>query len=185
MAWLSMCYAPVYKRIPALIIDIIIAGLPFVWFAPRTALGLYFMPQVLINMMPSLLSTVKNSSSQWISQLQPFWSIAIIASVLWFLLINPLCMLIFKGYTPGKRIMKIRVVSIDGTDANFTQLIAREWVGKYLINMLCSLLFSVLAVLPSIASLIWASVSKKHNTIHDIIAHTCVVDCPKKGLGKG
>lgn len=177
---LSMCYAPIYKRIPALIIDIIIAGFPFVWFAPRAAIGMYFMPQVLFNMISSLLSTVSVSSHQWISRFQPFWSIAIIASALWFFLINPLCMLIFKGYTLGKKIMNIKVVSADGSDASFIQIIEREWIGKYLMNMLGSLLPSILALLPSIASLIWASVSEKHNTIHDIIAHTCVIDCQRK-----
>lgn len=69
-------------------------------------------------------------------------------------------------------------------NANFVQLIVREWIGKYLINMLGSMLGSilpsVLEMLPSIISLIWASVSKKHYAIHDTIAHTCVVECPGK-----
>jgi uncharacterized RDD family membrane protein YckC len=91
---------------------------------------------------------------------------------------------IFKGYTLGKKIMGIKVVSIDGTDANIIQLIVREWIGKYFINMLGSLLPSVFAVLPSIVSLIWASSSKNHNTIHDTIGRTCVVDCQKKEAGK-
>lgn len=179
-----LCYAPVYKRIVAVIIDIILAGLPFVWFAPITAIGLYFMPQILFNLIPSLSSTVNGSSHQWISQLQPLWSAAIIASGLWFLLINPISMLIFKGYTVGKRIMGIRVVSIDGTTANIIQLVVREWIGKYFVNMLGSLLPSVLAVLPSVASLIWASISKQHSTIHDAIARTCVVECKYSSLKK-
>lgn len=181
----SLCYAPVYKRIPALIIDVIVAGLPFIWFAPNTAIGSYFMPQVIYaNMIPALLSTIKCSNHSWISQIRPFWTAAIIVSALWFLLINPLCMIIFKGYTIGKRIMKIRVVSADGTKAGFIQIITRECIGKYFINMLGSLLPSILALLPSIASLIWACASKEHRTIHDSIARTCVIDCEGQKQGK-
>lgn len=172
----QVCPAPVYKRIPAIIIDIVVAGLPFIWFAPNTAIGLYFMPRVLLNMVPSLLSTVNGSSHQWIAQLQPFWTIAIIASVLWFLLINPVCMIVFKGYTLGKRIMDIRVVSNDGADASAIQIFVRELFGKYVINALGSLLPSILAILPSFVSLIWASIPEKQNTLHDIIARTRVVD---------
>jgi len=180
----SICYAPVYKRIVALIIDVIIAGIPFVWFAPHTAIGLYFMPQILSGMIPSLFSTVNISSHQWISQYKSLWIAAIIASVLWFFLINPISMLVFRGYTIGKRIMSIRVISIDGTDANPIQFFVREWVGKYLVNMLGSLLPSVLALLPSIVSLVWASVSNRHNTIQDAIARTCVVECKYNSLKK-
>lgn len=181
---LSLRYAPVYKRIPALIIDVIVAGLPFIWFAPNTAIGSYFMPQVMFNMIPALLSTVKCSNHTWISPIRSLWTAAIIASALWFLLINPLCMIIFKGYTLGKRIMKIRVVSADGTRANFIQIIIRECIGKYFINMLGSFLPSILVLLPSIASLIWACASKEHRTIHDAIARTCVIDCQEQDSGR-
>ncbi len=176
----TLCYAPVYKRIVAIIIDIIFAALPFMWFAPYTALGLYFMPQILLNMTPTLFSTVYLSSHIWISQFQQLWNVAIVASVLWFLLINLMTMIIFNGSTLGKKIMGIRVVSSDGRDANFIQLCIRELVGKYLVNVLGSLLPSILALLPSIASLVWASFSKQHSTIHDAIARTCVVEYRKK-----
>lgn len=179
-----LCYAPVYKRIPAIIIDIVVAGLPFIWFAPNTALGMYFMPNILFNMVPSLLSTVRISSHQWISSLQPFWTIAIIASALWFLLINPLCLIIFKGYTLGKRLMGIRVVSNDGNTAGILQILVREWFGKYILNALATLLPSVLVLLPSIISLVWAAVPKNKNTVHDFIAHTCVIDCSMQKEGK-
>jgi len=158
--------------------------LPFVWFAPNTAIGMYFIPRVLLNMVPSLLSTVNGSSHKWISGLQPFWTIAIIASVLWFLLINPVSMIKFKGRTLGKKIMGIRVASIDGNDASAIQIFVREWFGKYFINALGSLLPSVLAVLPSIVSLVWASIPKNQNTIHDIIARTCVLDCNMQKEGE-
>lgn len=182
---LSLCYAPVYKRIPALIIDVIVAGLPFIWFAPNTAIGSYFMPQVMSNMIPALLSTVKCSNHTWISQVRPFWIAAIIASALWFFFINPLCMIIFKGYTLGKKIMKIRVVSADGTRANPVQIIIRECIGKYFVNMLGSLIpNSIFQLLPSAVSLIWACASKEHRTIHDTIARTCVIDCQEQESGR-
>jgi uncharacterized RDD family membrane protein YckC len=132
-------------------------------------------------MVPSLLSTVNGSSHRWISDLQPFWTIMIILSVIWFLALNPLCMVIFKGQTIGKKIMGIRVVSHDGSRAGFLQIIVREWIGKYLINSLFSATsITFAAVLPSIGSLVWASLSKERMTIHDAIAQTRVINWEKR-----
>lgn len=177
----TLVYAPLYKRIPALLIDIIFAGLPFIWFAPHTAAGLYFMPQVLYNLTPSLLSTVRVSNHLWISQYRLLWVAAIFASVIWFLLVNPLCLFVFKGYTIGKRIMNIKVVTVEGSDIRLIQALVRELFGKYALNFIGSLLPSVLALLPSIFSLIWAALSGTHKTLHDAIARTCVIEGKNSG----
>ena len=174
---ITLPYAKVMNRVCAIIIDIIIAGLPFMWFAPVASIGAYFMPQVILSMVPSLLSTVKISSHTWISNIKNFWTIMIILSTIWFFFINVISLILLKGQTLGKKIMHIRVVASDGTKASILQILLREIIGKYFINFLGALLPGVLVLSPSIASLIWCFYAKEHDTIHDKLAGTCVVEC--------
>lgn len=81
-----------------------------------------------------------------------------------------------NGYTPGKWILKMRVVKINGSKISFLDAALREFIIKGIAN-------SLLSGFLNIASFIWGSVTDDHKTAHDLVAQTRVVawDKTKKG----
>lgn len=73
------------------------------------------------------------------------------------------------GYTPGKWLLHIRVVRIDGQRIGFLEAFLREFVVKCLIN-------NALGSVPNLVSFIWGSLTPDHKTIQDLLAQTKVVN---------
>lgn len=167
--------APLSKRILALIIDLLLAAGPFSLVAPHTAIYLFFSPQTMLHLFGSIWSTLTNSGHDWIQNAIFFWKGGLILALFWFFLIHPLSLILFKGRALGKAIMGLQVIHKDGSAPAPSQLLVRELVGKYALNGLGSLLPSLLAFAPSLASLAWASMSLEGRTLHDTVAQTRVV----------
>jgi uncharacterized RDD family membrane protein YckC len=74
-----------------------------------------------------------------------------------------------NGYTPGKWMLKMRVVKTDGSKISFLDALLRELVIKCIAN-------SVLSGFLNIGSFIWGCVTEDHKTVHDLVAKTRVVE---------
>ncbi len=74
-----------------------------------------------------------------------------------------------NGYTPGKYILKMRVVKINGSRIGFLDALLRELVIKCIAN-------SLLSGLLNLGSFIWGCMTDDHKTVHDLVAQTRVVE---------
>lgn len=79
-----------------------------------------------------------------------------------------------NGYTPGKYMLKIRVVKINGSKLSFLDALLRELVMKCIAN-------SFLSGFLNIGSFIWGCVSEDRKTVHDLVAQTRVVEWNRIG----
>jgi|GEM_PF-2139134 uncharacterized RDD family membrane protein YckC len=86
-----------------------------------------------------------------------------------FNLITAFELWIFKGFTLGKWILKIRVISLNGRKINFWDAFLRDALIKG-----CGNLFT--GGLLNIGSFIWGCTSAEHKTVHDLAAKTSVVN---------
>ena len=73
-----------------------------------------------------------------------------------------------NGYTPGKWILKMRVVKLNGEKLSFLDALLREVVIKSLAN-------SFLSGFLNVGSFIWAYATEDNKTAHDVVAQTRVV----------
>lgn len=98
--------------------------------------------------------------------LRSILQIGILLSTFFFLIIFP--NLLKSKQTFGKRIQKIKVVNLDGTDASKIKLILRE-LFKYFFSIATCGLYLIIA---------FFALSEKHvsRTIHDYIFKTKVID---------
>lgn len=175
--------AATYNRIIAAAADLLLATLPFVWLSPRLALLSFFTPQYVPSFLASFWLTVRISNHAWIAAVRPLWSAGIILAGIWFFLVNPILLMVWRGQTIGKRLLGLRVVKHDGTPANVAQYLARELFGKLALNALCSMIWLPLAFLPTVASLVWNLLSPDGQTLWDAIAHTRVVEVAQSKRG--
>jgi len=74
-----------------------------------------------------------------------------------------------NGYTPGKWILNMRVVKINGGKISFLDAFLRELIIKGIAN-------SLLSGFLNLGSFIWGCVTDDHKTIHDLVAQTRVVE---------
>ncbi len=171
------------RRMAALVIDALVPALPFLWFAPSVGLVSFFCPQLVLALVPSLLSTVRLSSHGWIASARGLWQVAVVASLLWFLMVNVVSLWVFRGQTLGKRMFGLRVIDRAGGLARPAQLAAREIFGKLVINALCSLISPPLGFMLLLVSLVWSALSPEGMTLWDAIASTRVVDARAQRRG--
>lgn len=73
-----------------------------------------------------------------------------------------------NGYTPGKWMLQMRVVKINGNKIRFLDALLRELVLKGIAN-------SLLSGFLNLGSFIWGCATDDHKTVHDLIAQTRVV----------
>lgn len=175
--------ADISMRLAALVIDVLIPALPFLWFAPSLGIVSFFCPQLVLALVPSLLSTVRLSSHRWIASARGLWQVAVIASLVWFLMVNVVSLWVFRGQTLGKRVYGLRVVDRAGGSARPAQLATREILGKLAINALCSLISPPLGFMLPLVSLVWSALSPEGTTLWDAIASTRVVDARAEHRG--
>ena len=69
-----------------------------------------------------------------------------------------------KGTTPGKHLLRMRVIKESGADAGFWTMLGREWIGKWISGMVFSLGY------------VWILIDKENQGWHDKILATYVVE---------
>lgn len=74
-----------------------------------------------------------------------------------------------NGYTPGKWMLKMRVVKTDGGKIGFLDALLRELIIKCIAN-------SALSGLLNIGSFIWGCFTEDHKTAHDLLVKTRVIE---------
>lgn len=75
---------------------------------------------------------------------------------------------VFRGYTLGKWITRIRVVNMDGGRITFWDAILRDVIIKSIGNAITSGILNV-------ASFVWGCSTPEHKTVHDLAAKTKVI----------
>lgn len=73
-----------------------------------------------------------------------------------------------NGYTPGKWLLKIRVVKLDSKKLTFWDAILREFLIKGIGNV-------ILNGILNIGSFIWGCATSQHKTVQDLAAQTKVI----------
>ncbi|WP_130864337.1 RDD family protein [Bacilliculturomica massiliensis] len=89
------------------------------------------------------------------------------------MLFSTLCLWLTNGYTPGKWLMKIRVVKLSGGKIRFLDALFRECLIKGIAN-------SLLKGFLNMASFVWGCVTEDHKTVQDLAAQTTVVRAPRR-----
>lgn len=74
-----------------------------------------------------------------------------------------------NGYTPGKWLLKMRVVKINGAKISFLEAFLREVIIKCIAN-------SMLSGFLNIISFIWGCLTDDHKTVQDLAAQTRVIE---------
>lgn len=157
-------YAPLPNRMIALAIDTVIACMPTQLLT--RAIFAFFMPFTPVpGIMSLMLDPIQNSSSEAVRSKMVYGVFALA----FFVLYQVVCLLLLKGQTVGKLITKIKVVRLDGSPLRLTDILARETLGKLILN---GISFGI----ASLVSFVWCLVSKEHKTVHDVIGGTRVVN---------
>ena len=123
-----------------------------------------------------------------------FWGVAFLLIILppilfviaWEIFV--LFMVARDGQSPGKKVLKVRIVSADGSEWGWRGTIVREILGKWLIIVLLSTVVgailgaalgsetgSLASLIVSLALFIWIIADEKNQTLHDKITSTYVV----------
>jgi uncharacterized membrane protein len=104
---------------------------------------------------------------QTVNRLSPLPRYLPIIALLFYLLYAPVCTLLLRGQTLGKRLMRIQVRQNDNQIARRSALFFREFLGKLLLNSI--------PIVPLI-SLFTLLLTKEHKTLHDMLADTTVTE---------
>lgn len=170
--------APMGRRLGAYIIDGIFLGFILYGLIALIAMPVYFLRSETVthigqNMMPYSIS----------ANIHPrmFMGIggALAALINVFLLFggfNLLSLFLIwgtNGFTPGKWLLKMRVVKTNNSKITFLDALLREVAIKFIGNALLSGLLNF-------GSFIWGCVTDDHKTVHDLVARTRVVNWDKE-----
>ena len=104
-----------------------------------------------------------------------FFLTLVIGHLIWVLVFT-----LRHGQTPGKQLVGIRVMRVDGTPSDWGWTFLREFVVE---GLLIGGLGSFLGGIPGIIDLLWAFWDKDRQTLHDKIMNTVVVDDRSLQLG--
>lgn len=177
--------APMSKRLWAYIIDSILLGivlvgvilaglLPFVFFARPFVSGV---GNSVAHIAP-MSSVAFNMMFDWF----PRWAAAnLLLTVLILGASNILTTIILwatNGYTPGKWLLQIKVLKINGSKISFLDALLREFIIKCVANGFCQGFLNL-------GSFIWGCVTEDHKTVHDLAAQTRVVEWDRSKRGPG
>lgn len=148
--------APFYGRMMAWLIDHCLSVFPLAFFGVARMLPIAVVwPPIL------LLYAVDTHPS-------PSEAAGAIICICYFALYHILFLVLLKGRTPGKLLLRLRVVNQDGSKPSIPQILGREMIGRLFIN---SITFGV----SNLVSFIWCLFSKENKTVHDAVANTRVV----------
>jgi len=151
----ALNYAPMASRVLAGIIDHALSVIPLVFFGVLNVL-----PFMIIWPPFLLLYTVAPPS--------PSMIIGGVICTCYFVAYHSLFLFIFKGRTPGKLLLQMRVVNHNGSPLRVSQIFGRELIGRLLVT-------SVTFGISSIVSFFWCLFSAQNKTVHDAIANTSVI----------
>jgi uncharacterized RDD family membrane protein YckC len=156
--------SPMSRRLGAYIIDSILLGAVFIilalaLYAPVAYMGLKY-PSVGVNVRP--MSGIMGSLV-----MGRLFMLFLIGSG--FNFFTALFLWATNGYTPGKWLLKMRVVKINGKKLSFLDALLRDVAIKCIAN-------SMLSGFLNIGSFIWGCATEDHKTVHDLAAQTRVVD---------
>lgn len=170
--------APMGRRLGAYIIDGIFLGLILYGLIALIAMPLYFLRSETVTQIGHAMIPYSVSAN-----IHPrmFMGIggALSALINLFLLFGGFNLLsVFflwgtNGFTPGKWLLKMRVVKTNNSRITFLDALLREVVIKFIGNALLSGLLNV-------GSFIWGCVTDDHKTVHDLVAQTRVVNWDKE-----
>ena len=112
--------------------------------------------------------------------------LAILPILVWTVIV--LFMVARTGQSPGKRLLKTRIVNADGSAWGWSGTLIREVLGKFLIGGLISGVLgavlgsalgdetsSIVGLLVGLLLFIWILIDEKNQTLHDKLASTYVV----------
>ncbi len=167
--------APMSRRLGAYIIDSILLGVvaiggmlalfaPFLYMVRSSSSEIHYVT--------SNMGTMGNEMMNMGGPASRFAFANIIIVVLLFGAFNLFTTIILwatNGYTPGKWILKMRVVKINESKISFVDAVLRELVIKCIAN-------SLLSGFLNLGSFIWGCVTDDHKTVHDLVAQTRVVE---------
>lgn len=143
--------APVYLRCAALIVDMLIKSVIF--------MAMYFIMIFLLlgNLVLEKVFNVENPPPVVLA-------VIMILFLLMLLFYNLIFEQVWKGQTPGKRIMRMRAVNDDGTHMNFAAVVLRN-------------AFRIVDMLPLgyLAGLVTMSLNPRRKRIGDYVAGTIVI----------
>ena len=97
-----------------------------------------------------------------------FFATLIIGYIIWWLFT------VSRGQTPGKRLVGIRVMRIDGTSSRWGWTFIRESLVKFGLFVVATA--ALTTGLATVLDLLWAFWDKDRQTLHDKIVKTVVVD---------
>jgi len=167
--------APMSRRLGAYIIDSILLGVvaiggflalftPFAYMVVRSSSSVHYVTSQ-VGPMGNEMMSMGGPASRF-----AFVNIIIIVMLLGaFNLFTTIILWATNGYTPGKWILKMRVVKINGSKISFLDAVLRELVIKCIAN-------SLLSGFLNLGSFIWGCVTDDRKTVHDLVAKTRVVE---------
>ncbi|MFD1413736.1 RDD family protein [Oceanobacillus jeddahense] len=161
----------------------------------------FFISSIFVSIIPMIITSIitqeKTFSIRTFTQMPTIWQIicgiiAISLAIYYFCLYpmnkNHL------GQTIGKRIMKLRIVNVNGQDLTYKDIFLRELLGSmiiegetkfpsaffryFLYKMLPAQIagvISIVSIVLSVASIIWAIINRRHRMFHDYVGRTVVV----------
>lgn len=173
-----------FRRVCSVMID---------WYLASVLAGV---PVMLIYSMESGQATTASS----LSAMSLKWGViagvlAIVAATIYYVYI-PVSK--YKGQTPGKRLMGVKVVNLDNSDVNFITMFKREIIGVAIVEggIVCTseymrqmvdlivkvdvyTLLGTIASALTIISVVMLFVTKEKRMLHDFIAKTKVIEVRK------
>lgn len=126
---------------------------------------IYLSSTLLTSALFVLMTVVGNNTS--LNQLRATWFGGLFIVFLWGCFYSSI-FLGWKGTTPGKRIMKMKVLKEDGAKLGYLDAFMREVLGKTV---------SLIAIFP--LGYLWMLWDKNEQTWHDKIAKTIVIKVKK------
>lgn len=149
-------YASLSQRLIAGIIDYTLAAFPLAFFGALRILPFMFLWPPL-----PFFYVVDTPPT-------PGMAAGAILCTCYFVLYHPFFLSVWQGRTPGKWLLRMRVVNRDGTPLGKFQPFERELFGRILVS-------SFTLGLSHIVSFFWCLFSREHLTIHDAMAKTRVI----------
>ena len=162
-------FAPLSSRIVAFLIDNTLAGLPMAMLVGPSVLALNASLILPILAAFSPLMALSYPVRTFAGTSDPsIVNVLGIASIIFFFLYHPASLVLLRGRTPGKLLMKLKVVRKDGSNIGAGYILSREILGRTVIN-------AISFGLAGVVSFLWALFSVEHKTVHDEISGTRVV----------
>ncbi|HYE69182.1 MAG TPA: RDD family protein, partial [Anaerovoracaceae bacterium] len=166
--------APMSRRLGAYIIDSLLLGVVVIGGMMALVAPFLFMVRSSssVHYVTSQIGPMGNEMMKMGGPASRFAFANIIIIVLLFGAFNLFTTIILwatNGYTPGKWILRMRVVKLNESKISFLDAVLRELVIKCIAN-------SILSGFLNLGSFIWGCVTDDHKTVHDLVAQTRVVE---------